>query len=283
MFLNNSLGYVFYLLLRNDWLWPFLPSYEKEQILRDNYIHNNERDDYANPEKYKQGESFYSDQNPAATYVGKWLQEALIEQKPHRVLEIGPGSGFYTKLILGVDSVKDYVAIDINGHFLEFIEPGLREWSEKENGRIYRTVNQRIEDYPGDQFDAIILMSTIHHVPDREKLFKILANNLRKGGKLYSEDPTHYFPRILELLHKLKTDYLPNKVWKRRGMLATHHFCTYGEFKNLCWKIETIGISKIHFVCKNVALRDRLQKWMFSKKLAERYASKQVLTEFIKK
>ena len=284
MILNNKFGYAFYLLARNDWSWKFLTKKEQEKVIADNYIHNNEREDYANPEKYKDGESIYCNQNPEKTYLGAWLKNELEEQKPKKVLEIGPGSGFYTKLILNVDCVLEYTGLDINNFFLEYIRKGVEEWKnlllEK---RSYNLVNKVIEEFDGDEYDAIVMMYSIHHIPDRVELFKKLSKCLKKGGKIYSVDPSHYIPRIRMLIPKIYKEYWPSRHWEKRGNLSTHHFCSLGEFKFICKKVDSLQIHNTKFYYRNEELKKKLMKWGIKSSVATRWVSNTICAVFVKK
>lgn len=94
----------------------------KKAILLANYNFNNIREDYFNPELYNQGSSFDSKENRLKYPRGRIIQYFLEKCCPKNVLEIGPGSGFFTKQIVEYPSVRKYIAYDINTNFLIFIE-----------------------------------------------------------------------------------------------------------------------------------------------------------------
>jgi SAM-dependent methyltransferase len=238
--LNNRLGVFLYLLLQNRWSWNLLSTEEKGIIHKANYDHNNFRPDYKNPEKYETGLidegvnwdtfDFHLRGKEDEIVI---LRDYLTAHNPRSVLEVGPGSGFYSRQICEFSSVKEYVACDINNGFLQYLAPRLDQVKRMKSSFHYTLHNGDFKEIDLPRVDSIVLMNTVHHIPDRLLLFDMLRKALTVGGSIICVDPAHYFSRIVTLLRKYfrfmhKPDY-----WLNRNNLSTHHFCTLSEFKNI--------------------------------------------------
>ncbi len=123
--LDSTWGIFRYLFYRNDRSWDLLSENEKDIIRKAIKNYNNIRPDYFSPEKYNAGLSFDSDENRLNSWRGQYIQNVLETEKPQKILEIGPGSGYYTRQIVESPSVQHYSGVDINEHFLTFLEPRL--------------------------------------------------------------------------------------------------------------------------------------------------------------
>jgi SAM-dependent methyltransferase len=268
--LNNPIGVLAYYLLRNDLSWKMLPDEEKELVLSENRKHNVNREDYADPEMYGQGrhtggENWDSFQfNPEDTR-GRELLSLLRENNPESILEIGPGAGFYSRLICTYQSVTKYTAVDIGTAFLEYLRPRLKEFKESKN-LDYSLVCGEITDaaIPG-KYDMIVLLSTVHHIPNRVDLFRRLNTFLKEGGIIFCADPSHYLYRIAMLAYKcLFKGYMKKEFLNDKSNFSTHHMCTYGEYRRIFERIPGLQMERIYFSLPG-KLR-RLKSFSFSKK-----------------
>jgi len=109
-------------------------------------------------------------------------------QAQHRVLELGCGTGFFTKEI--VKTGASVVAIDISPELLavarkEFTAPNVELIIEN----AYQT------SFPDASFDSIIGSSVLHHL-DTEKAFNEIYRLLKPGGCLAFTEPNMMNPQI---------------------------------------------------------------------------------------
>lgn len=91
-----------YLILQNRFAWKLLHQKQKEEVLRQNNLHNNNRPDYLDIDSYQKGNSWYRSKENFSDYRGwyKDIREVFLKKKFNNILEIGPGSGYYSfKLI----------------------------------------------------------------------------------------------------------------------------------------------------------------------------------------
>ena len=251
--LNNRLGVFLYLILQNRWSWNLLSEDEKRIIHKANYDHNNLRPDYKNPEQYGTGlvdqgvswDTFDADLPQKQNEI-VLLMDYLAAHKPTRVLETGPGSGFYSRQICETSSVKEYLACDINNSFLEYLAPRLDGVKRTKPDFQYTLYHGNFQEMDLPLVDSIILMNTVHHIPNRLSLFDKLRKALAVNGSVICVDPAHYFSRIVILLRKFSRFMHKSNYWLNRNNLSTHHFCTFSEFENIAKKVN-LRISKVCF------------------------------------
>ena len=225
MLLASRPGLAAYMLLPNNWSWKLLSTSERARVLAGNVDHNTTRADYADPTKYQDGVNFDTVADRHASPRGKILAEFLDRNRPARVLEVGPGAGFYTRLIVEHPAVREYVGVDVNRAFLDYLRPRLAAIA----GLNVTLIAGRL-DSVAVEADAAVLMSAVHHIPDRVQLFQQLHQLLRPQGAVLAIDPTHYILRLRKLLRKCRTrGYLAAKL--REQSVATHNMCRLGEYR----------------------------------------------------
>ena len=249
--LKNPFGYLLYLFSRNDYSWRFLSDEDKARVLDANKEHNVNREDYANPEKYggkrnSEGENWDNFKLRQDDHRGQPLKKLLEDKKPARVLEIGPGAGYYTRLICESESVTHYTAIDIGPAFLEYLRPRLESIKQNKTFSYDLILGDVVETDLKGTYDCIVLLSAIHHIPNRAELFEKLNSSLRSDGVVYSFDPSHYSPRIFNILRKCIFNGYLRKLFYLENV-STHHMCSLGEFKHIVSNLPELAIEKVFY------------------------------------
>ena len=231
MLLSSRVGLLLYLVLPNHWVWHLLSRAERARILEGNRRHNTERPDYADPSQYQGGVGFDSAEDPRRAAHRRFLTDVLDKQRPASVLEIGPGSGHLTRMFVEYPGVTRYVGVDINDAFLDHLRPHLASITRP--GFSFDLVHGTVDDAPRESFDAIVLCSAVHHIPDRRELFAALAARLSSTGVIAAIDPTHYLGRLRKMLRKAsKPAYLATKLREAlESRLSTHAMCTLAEYR----------------------------------------------------
>jgi SAM-dependent methyltransferase len=264
--LDSSWGIFKYLFLRNDYSWQLLTEKEKDIIRKANFSHNNVRPDYFDPEKYNNGISFDSDADRTKApkdmfnHRGKYIQEFLEKHNPKSVLEFGPGNGYHTKQLIHYPSVESYFAVDVNKGFLDYLSPRLEKVARQKpfKYQLFTTGEFNPEKI---KVDAVILLSIVHHDPERVELFKNIKQSLVTGGHILAIDPSHYLHRYKKLLRdSLFSGYLTKKYRVERNNLSTHHFCTLGEYQKICTCVKNLKIMNL----EGFAHRLLVKKILFS-------------------
>jgi ubiquinone/menaquinone biosynthesis C-methylase UbiE len=111
------------------------------------------------------------------------LREILEPEAGERVLEIGPGTGYYTLDLAGWVSPGGQIEIfDIQQ---EFLDHTMRRAEERgiANVRLTQGDAQALP-YDDDSFDAALLVSTLGEIPDQDTALRELKRVLKPGGRL---------------------------------------------------------------------------------------------------
>jgi len=104
-----------------------------------------------------------------------------------KVLEIGAGTGTYTKLLQ--KEFKDLTATDLRREMIELLK------KKKINAKA--AVADCLElPYKNASFDLVVGISLLHHIArnDREKFFREMNRVLKKNGALVLSDPNKLNP-----------------------------------------------------------------------------------------
>lgn len=175
-YLNTRVGIFSYLLYRNDKTWKLLSDEEKQRVFRSNFTENTTRDDYADPNLYggirvSGGEVWDSLESRNKSLRGKMINQILQTNQPKNVLEIGPGPGFFTRTICEFGSVKSYTALEMGRAFIDYLQPRMKVISDKKPFGFNLVKGFDISVLDGQKFDFIVILSAVHHIPNREDLF----------------------------------------------------------------------------------------------------------------
>lgn len=248
-YFDSGLGYARYYMTRNDRIWARLSNREKAFVKKQNEYWNNNNPGYKSPAEYQGqgGRSFFTEEDRGATWEGQRIREFLENEAPATILEIGPGSGYYTREIIEAKSLKEYIASDINRGFLETVRSGIENHPKKGElvARFVGINDLRFED---NKVDAIVLLSALHHVPDRKEFVSLLASQLRPGGCIFFYEPVHSLRRKFQLLKSFVLNrWFLRRVVLQRNNYMTHHFCSLAETQQVA---RSVGLS--------------LESWQFS-------------------
>jgi ubiquinone/menaquinone biosynthesis C-methylase UbiE len=119
---------------------------------------------------------------PRRALARERLLEVLAPAPGERVLEIGPGGGYYT---LEVATAVDGGAMDIFDISPKFLDDVMRAATRRGIANITATQGDaRALPYANDRFDAAFLVTVLGEIPDEEAALRELARVLRPGGRL---------------------------------------------------------------------------------------------------
>jgi ubiquinone/menaquinone biosynthesis C-methylase UbiE len=111
------------------------------------------------------------------------LREALEPAPGERVLEIGPGTGYYTAEL--ADWVGSEGRIEIFDIQQEMLDHTMRRMSERGIANVTPTQGDaRDLPYEDSSFDAVVLVTVLGEIPDQDAALREIARVLRPGGRL---------------------------------------------------------------------------------------------------
>jgi ubiquinone/menaquinone biosynthesis C-methylase UbiE len=111
------------------------------------------------------------------------LREILEPKRGERVLEIGPGTGYYTLDL--AEWVGPEGAVEIFDIQREMLDHAIRRVQERGLGNVTATQGDAQElPYEDSSFDAVILITVLGEIPDQDAALRAVARVLRDGGRL---------------------------------------------------------------------------------------------------
>src|SRR5215213_10071348 len=111
------------------------------------------------------------------------LREMLSPQPGERVLEIGPGTGYYSlDAARWVESDGTLEVLDIQQEMLDHTMGRAQALSI--SNIIPTRGDAQALPYPDGRFDAAYLVATLGEVPDKERALRELGRVLKPGGRL---------------------------------------------------------------------------------------------------
>ncbi len=111
------------------------------------------------------------------------LREILEPQPGERVLEIGPGTGYYTLDLAEWTGPKG--AIEILDLQQQMLDHTIRRAREHGLWNVNPTRGDALElGFEDDSFDAAILITVLGEIPDQDAALREVARVLRPGGRL---------------------------------------------------------------------------------------------------
>jgi ubiquinone/menaquinone biosynthesis C-methylase UbiE len=129
------------------------------------------------------------------------LRETLEPKQGERVLEIGPGTGYYTLDL--AERIGAEGTVEIFDLQQEFLDHTLRRARERGLGNIRATLGDaQALPYEDDSMDAVVLVAVLGEIPDPDAAMNEIARVLRPAGRLVVGelvgDPHFTSPRALE-------------------------------------------------------------------------------------
>ncbi|MBA2545778.1 MAG: class I SAM-dependent methyltransferase [Solirubrobacterales bacterium] len=122
-------------------------------------------------------------QAPHPLITRERLRETLEVRPGEMVLEVGPGTGYYTLDI--AEQVGDEGGVEILDVQREMLDHTLRAASEAGLWNVHATQSDATGmPYEDGTFDAAYLVTVLGEVPDQSAAMRELARVLRPGGRL---------------------------------------------------------------------------------------------------
>ena len=135
-----------------------------------------------NPTAYPYGQSVFLEM-PRPFLRRAALQEMLAPVPGERLLEIGPGTGYYTLDV--ADAIGPRGRLDILDVQQEMLDATLRRAGENRVCNVFPTQGDaRALPYLDATFDAAFLVATLGEAPDKDAVLGELRRVLKPSGRL---------------------------------------------------------------------------------------------------
>lgn len=120
---------------------------------------------------------------PHPLVTRKRLREVLAPQPGERILEVGPGTGYYSLEVAGwIVPGGQLEIVDVQRQMADHT---MRRARERGVSNVVASVaDVRRLPYEDSSFDAAYLVAVLGEVPDQEAALRELARVLRPGGRL---------------------------------------------------------------------------------------------------
>jgi ubiquinone/menaquinone biosynthesis C-methylase UbiE len=111
------------------------------------------------------------------------LRELMDPQPGERILEVGPGTGYYTLEV--AEWVGSEGSVEILDVQQEMLDHTMRRAMERGTANITPTLADATRmPYEDGSFDAAFLVTVLGEVPDQDAALRELARVLKPGGRL---------------------------------------------------------------------------------------------------
>nr|WP_282957105.1 class I SAM-dependent methyltransferase [Haloterrigena salifodinae] len=95
------------------------------------------------------------------------MRDVLEPQPGERILEVGPGTGYYTGMVArAIEPSGTLHAVDVQSEMVEYLRRRMRQ-EGTQNVEPIRG-DARSLPYPNDTFDAAYLVLVLGEIPDQE-------------------------------------------------------------------------------------------------------------------
>ena len=135
-----------------------------------------------NPSACPYGQRFWVEA-PHPVITRERLRDVLRAESGERILEIGPGTGYYTLDIaewVGVDGKVEIFDIQ-----QEMLDHTMRRAAERGLANVEPILGDASSlPYEDDSMDAVVLITVLGEIPDREAALREIKRVLRPGARL---------------------------------------------------------------------------------------------------
>jgi protein-L-isoaspartate O-methyltransferase len=135
-----------------------------------------------NPSACPYGQRFWVEA-PHPLITRQRLQEILDPKPGERILEVGPGTGYYTLDV--AEWVKPDGQVDILDLQQEMLDHTMRRAGERGLANVTPTQSDATAmPYEEGTYDAAYLVTVLGEIPDQDAALRELARVLKPGGRL---------------------------------------------------------------------------------------------------
>ena len=160
------------------------------------------------------------------------VEEAWPGRGYGRALELGAGSGYFTRLIAA--RAQTVIAVEPVPDMQRVLRDGCEARGIGNVEILGASAAELADRLPPSSVDSALVIQSLHHMHGRSEVFEALGRVIRPGGRLLMVEPHHNLRRIARLVRKWLQYYRARDYWSREENWATHDFLTRGELRRLC-------------------------------------------------
>ncbi|UHQ95113.1 class I SAM-dependent methyltransferase [Haloterrigena alkaliphila] len=142
---------------------------------------------------------------PRPVITRSQLRDVLEPRPGERLLEVGPGTGYYTGMVArAIEPSGTLHAADVQSEMVEHLRIRMRQ-EGTQNVEPIRG-DARSLPYPDDTFDAAYLVLVLGEIPDQERALDELDRVLKPDGRLVVGEslPDPHFVGFEGLRHRIE-------------------------------------------------------------------------------
>jgi ubiquinone/menaquinone biosynthesis C-methylase UbiE len=122
----------------------------------------------------------------AAPFVSSFVRRAVAEVRPENVLDVGCGTGVYTRVVLDADAHAHVEGIDLAGNVIEAARHELDRAGHGSRVGLHVGDVQRWTPEPDRRFDLVMLLNNVYYFDqhNRSALYQDMGELLTERGQL---------------------------------------------------------------------------------------------------
>ncbi|MBD3427290.1 MAG: malonyl-ACP O-methyltransferase BioC [Candidatus Omnitrophica bacterium] len=188
----------------------------------------------------------YEDHASVQRQCARILVDSLKGKEYPNILEIGCGTGIYTRLLRSTNKEARITAVDISPDMINIAKERMQD-----DKIVYLTEDGENIDLDAD-FELVTSNASFQWFEDLHKAMAMFTGHLKKGGLLcfsmYGPDTFHEFKKVL------------NKHYGSRKWLSSSRFIPFGTVKAVMDKyFSRVELSEKHFEVEFISLWDMLK------------------------
>jgi ubiquinone/menaquinone biosynthesis C-methylase UbiE len=203
--------------------------------------------------RFDQDEAGVPNKHIKRTFKSAGIKEYLSKQLPARgelALEVGTGLGNFTSRL--AEHFARVITLDLSPEMIRVAQKNNNEFTNIE----FIVADVNTWDIPAGQFDCVISITTLHHMP-LEPVLQKLKDTLKPGGILLIGDfytdtgslknMKRLFTKITKIIWKMRRSILQKGPVARSGM---------GHDRNEPY----LAIDEVHRVCDSLLPKARVKR-----------------------
>lgn len=186
----------------------------------------------------------------------------------NKCLELGPGPGTWTKLLVKENPNAEFLLLDLSEEMLRQAKNNF-----KTNKKIKYCQQDFLKFNPREKYDFFFSSRVIEYIPDKEKAVKIIYNLLNENGKamIITKQPHPLKLKIRKILKKKinPIDYDRISFSSLKKILEKNNFKNIEVYPAIVPWFNSSFLQKIRMPIFNFFYKKRVN--FFSKNLLESY------------